>query len=99
MKEQYLVQYQTKWDVEKGEDRWWNAVWLQSGCNKRYASTLKEAQEYLNKAIQNGEKNATKWTTQEIGHSGLGISFEPNEGMRVVNTRIRKRQVTEWEEV
>ena len=99
MKEQYLAQYQIKWDAEKKEDRWLNAVWLLSGCEKRYADTLEEAQEYLNKAIQNGERNATKCRTQEIGRSGIGISLDPNEGLRVVKTRIRKRQVTEWEEI
>lgn len=97
MKEQYLVQYQTKWSEER--DTWMNAVWMQSGCEKRYANTLEEAQRYLDKAIARGERDATRGSTQEIGHSGLGISFEPNEGLRVTKTRIRKRKVTEWEDV
>ena len=97
MKEQYLVQYQNKFLERKG--MWMNAVLMHSKENKRYASSLKEAQEYLDKAIKHGQRLATKGSTQEIGHTGLGISVEPNEEMLVTNTRIRKRQVTEWEEV
>lgn len=97
MKEQYLVQFQDKWNEEK--NRWANAVLMLTGGDKRYASTLEEAQSYLDRVIKERQKMATKGYTQEIGKSGLGVTFEGNEGMLVVNTRIRKRQVTEWEEV
>ena len=96
MKEQYLVQYQNKF-MEK-EGRWYNAVWLHSGCKKRYADTIEEAKMYLQKAIDDGIRKATKTQCQHIAN-GIGISTEPDEDMLVTKTMIRKRYVTEWEEV
>ena len=97
MKEEYLAQFQCEAEVRN--NRWLNAVWLGSGCNKRYADTLEEAQMYLDKMVQRGIQHSKHGDTQEIGNTGLGISVEPSNILLVVNTRIRKRQVTEWEEV
>lgn len=97
MKEQWLAQYQTKWS--EGEDMWMNATKMFSKDCRSYASTKEEALEYLNKVIERGEKAAKYGSTQEIGHSGLGISTEPNDGLIVTKTRLRVRKVTEWEEV
>ena len=97
MKEQYLAQFQCEIDAK--ENRWLNAVWMGSNGEKRFADTLEEAQLYLDKMIQRGINHSKYGDTQEIGNSGLGISVEPSNILLVVNTRIRKRKVTEWEEV
>ena len=96
MKEQYLVMYQNKF-MEK-EERWINAVWLHSGCKKRYAETIEEAEMYLQMAIDDGVRKATKIQYQHVAN-GIGITTEQNEDMLVTNTKIRKRYVTEWEDV
>ena len=95
MKEQYLAEFQTKWSEEKG--MWINATKMFSKEFKSYASTKEEALEYLNKAIERGEREAKHGSTQEIGHTGLGISTEPTNGLIVTKARVRVRKVTPWE--
>ena len=95
MKEQYLVKAQCKFD--EGTDNWFNVVYLLSNCEKRYASSLEEAKMWLDKAIQRGIDNQKHGHTNVV--NGIGISTEPSNGLIIVKSQIKKRQVTEWEEV
>lgn len=97
MRKQYLAQYQLKFQSERGE--WGNAM-VMNGSGKRYASTLEEARQSLKKVINEFNKGA-RTEQQVIG--GLGVSIvideETAESTQVVKTRIRVREVSEWQEV
>lgn len=92
MKEQYLAEIQNGY-CKEGE--WWNAKYMLS-MEGRYCKTKEEAQEWINKAIENGQRLATK--KHVMGTPPFSIEFQPNEKDLVKATRIRKRMVTEWEE-
>lgn len=95
MKEQFQALCQFKYD--EGTDKWCNVVYLLSNCEKRFADTLEEAQMWIDKAIQRGIDRSKHSQTQSI--KGIGITTEANDGLLVVKTKIKKRKVTEWEEV
>lgn len=94
MKKQYLPQYQFK--KNKGANDWNNAMMLKGMT--RYASTLEEAQEVLELAIKRFNKGARVETTYV---NGFGIDSVIDEqtadNLTVVKTRIKVREVTEWE--
>lgn len=94
MKEQYLAQFQNGF-CEKNV--WLNAKTYLSYNESRFCKTKKEAEEWLNKVIKESQKLATKKHT--LGKPPFSIESEPDEKHLVVNTRIRKRIVSEWEEV
>ena len=93
MREQYLAQYQ---DGFCKDDEWWNAKAMQT-LNGRYCKSLQEAQEWIDKAVKNGQRLATH--KHILGNPPFSIESEPNEQHLVKATRILKRMVTEWEEV
>ena len=93
MKEQYLAQVQNGYS--KGE--WWNAKTMLTTEGGRYCKTLEEAQSWIDKAVSKGIELATK--KHVMGTPPFSIESEPDEKNLITNTRIRKRKVTEWEEV
>ena len=95
MKEQFLAQYQN--GFSENENCWYNAIWEQSGYKKRYATTASEAKLALEKAMKKGQELATK--KHVLGTPPFSIESEPDEKHLVTRVRIRRRQVTEWEEV
>lgn len=97
MKKQYFAQVQFKYQEEKGE--WANAM-ITSGKRNRFASSLREAKEAIAKCLNDFNKGS-RVELSKIG--GLGISTvideETAERLQIIKTRIRVREVTEWEDV
>lgn len=98
MKEEYEVIYQRGYEVREG--KWLNAGLLYS--NKRVFKTLDEAIACKNKVIESHNKNHN--STYSV--NGIGITMEWDENdtslkndLKLVNIKIRKRQVSKWEEV
>ena len=94
MREQYLAQIQNGY-CKEGE--WWNAKTMLTTEGGRYCKTKEEAQQWIDKAIKKGQYNSTHKT--HIGTPPFSIESEPNEKDLVVATRIRVRQVSEWEDI
>lgn len=101
MKEQYLAQIQNGYCKE---NEWWNAKMMmltdedmKNGNTGRYCKTLEEAKQWIDKAVRKGQRLATHKNV--IGTPPLSIESAPNEKNLVINTRIKKRLVTEWEDV
>lgn len=92
MKEQYLAEIQNGYS----EGKWWNAKTMLS-TEGRYCKTLKEAKSWIDKAVERGIRTAEKGHT--LGKPPFSIFTEGSEKDLVTATRIRKRKVTEWEEV
>ena len=93
MKEQFLAQIQNGY-CKEGE--WWNAKAMLS-TEGRYCKTKEEAQQWIDKAVKKGQQSAIKGTT--IGTPPFSIYNKPDEKDLVIATRIRVRQVSEWEDV
>jgi len=98
MKEQYLAQVQ---DGFCSTDQWYNAKKWSDTSNMFngacYCETLDEAKECIEKCVRRGQKLATE--KHVMGTPPFSIESDPDERHLIVNTRIRKRMVTEWEEV
>lgn len=101
VKEQYLAEVQNGY-CKEGE--WWNAKMMtltdeemKSGVSSRYCKTKEEAQQYIDRAVRRGQKSAMYGS--HLGTPPFSLYSEPNEKDLIINTRIRKRQVSEWEEV
>ena len=96
MKKQYLVQYQLKYQAERGQ--WGNAMIWQD-VSKRYASTLDEAKQALENVINHFNRGAR---VENQDCAGLGVSIvideKTAESTQVVRTRIRVREVSEWKD-
>ena len=93
-KEQYFAQVQNGF-CEEGT--WLNAKTMITLDKGRYCKTKEEAQEWIDKAIKNGQRLATK--KHVLGTPPFSIESDPDEKHLITATRIRKRMVTEWEEV
>ena len=98
MKEEYEVLFQRGCEVREG--KWLNAGLLYS--NKRVFKTLNEAIACKDKVLAR-ENNKNGYT---YSVNGIGITMEWDENdtslkndLKLVNIKIRKRQVSEWEEV
>lgn len=101
VKEQYLAEVQ---DGYCEEGKWCNAKMMtltdeemKSGVSPRYCKSKEEAQQYIDRAIRKGQKRAMYGS--HLGTPPFSLYSEPNEKDLITNTRIRKRQVSEWEEV
>ena len=97
MKEQYLAQVQFQWQTEDGKDEWWNARFVEGTMKQgRYFDNLESAQRCIRNVIKSNKQMSV------VQHSGL-ISVELTDRdikrTSIVNTRIRKRLVSEWEEI
>lgn len=75
--------------------QWSNIMFMDVNGGKKYASSLEEAKQ----AIENTKKvwSDNKPTTQKCGM--IGVTIEPcrDDTFEIVATRIRVREVTEWE--
>lgn len=97
MKKQYHPQVQYK-KFKVGQ--WSNIMQRTYNGNKKFASSLEEAKQ----AIENERKY---WEDERNGKhrfikdGSIGIEIEPikDDTFEIVATRIRVREVTEWEEV
>ena len=94
MKDQYIVLFQTGWSQKQNK-------YLNGGMcygMDRYFDTLEEAEKCKNYII---EKEKTSNGT--ISVNGIGISIEYPKGeednYKIKKIVIKKRQVTEWEEI
>ena len=87
-KKQYLAQIQNGW-CEEGD--WWNAKMMFS--TGRYCKTKEEAQQWIDKAIEKSTQRSI------IGTPPFSLESDPCEKDRITATRIRVREVTDWEEV
>lgn len=98
MKEEYQVLFQHGCDVRKG--RWLNAGFLYN--NKIAFKTLEEAIACKDKVL--AKENNKNGYTYSVNGIGISIEWDENDtslknDLKLVNIKIRKRQVTEWEEV
>lgn len=95
-KKEYLAQYQLAYDP----DRWSIATPRNFPIGKRYCSTLAEAQQALDeaRAYFNGKP---KTISQKCGAIGITthVDSKSAKNLAIVKTRIRVREVTEWEVV
>lgn len=93
MRKQYIAEYQHAHSPEV----WSNAS---TKMNKRYFDTLEEAQAALSeaKAYFNGKPRTT---TNYCGLIGITAHTDSKsaKGLMITKTRIRVREVTEWEVV
>ena len=94
MKEQYLAQFQNGFC---GKDNWLNAKLYLKYDENKFCKTKEEAQEWLDKVIKDGQKLATE--KHVMGNPPFSIESQPDEKNLVTNTRIKRRYVSEWEEV
>ena len=93
MRYEYIVIFQTNMDYEKGN-------WVNGGMcymNKRTFKTMEEALECKNLIL---EKQKKKSRTMVV--NGMGITMEHDNSMdyklAIREIKIRKRQVSEWED-
>ena len=104
--EEWLVQIQQRYWVEHGETTWRNAYGYYADRG-RYASSKEEAKRVLDHAYQifNGKKiynsKGERYETHKAGMIGISTvsTKETDRNLEIVNHRIQKRIVTEWEEV
>ena len=92
MKEQYLA------EVRNGfckENEWWNAKVMHS-TEGRYCKTKEEAEKWIQKAVEQGQRLSTE--KHVLGTPPFSIESGPDEKNLIVDTRIRKRMVSQWEE-
>lgn len=94
MREQYLAQIQNGY-CKEGE--WRNAKKMLTTEGGIYCKTKEEAQQWIDKAVKKGQRSAMNGT--HIGTPPFSLYSEPNEKDLVVATRIRVRQVSEWEDI
>ena len=95
-RKQYLPQVKhKKYDAGK----WKNVMGYDVNGGKRYADTLEEAQQAIERARKLWEDASKKGQRHVVG--SIGISVEPPRDDRfyIVESRIRVREVTEWEDV
>lgn len=104
--EEWLVQIQQRYWVEHGDTTWTNAYRFYADRGQ-YAATETEAKRVLDHAYQifNGKKiynsKGERYETQSEGMIGIQIvsTKESDRNLEIVNHRIQKRIVTEWEDV
>lgn len=94
---QYSVQIKYK---KHRPDTWFNAMTYDVNGGKQFASTLMEAERAIEKVREmwERERKGTK-RVQQVGM--IGITCEPirDDTFEIVASRIRVREVTEWEVV
>lgn len=95
MKKQYIAEYQHRYDP----GHWRNAAsGYYNQIGRRYCPTLEQAQAALSHAKRyfNGKPHTD---TQVCGMIGISshTDSETAHRMEIVKTRIRVREVTEWE--
>lgn len=100
MKKEYLVMITRGNGIKENAIKRYNQIF--NSNSKRYASTLEEAQKALNYCLNEYTlKEVGKTTTIDV--KGLGISHTLDKGtyeaLKVVDSYIKVREVTEWEEV
>ena len=97
MRKQYLAEIQNGYCKEND---WWNvAVMLSEPPEEyhRYYKTLEDAQAGIKKAVEKGQELATK--KHVMGTPPFSIESAPSEKNLVTATRIRVREVSEWETI
>ena len=79
---------------------WSNIMQMDVNGNKRFADSLEEAKQAIEntKKLWEAERNGKRRT---LVCGSIGISSEPikDDTFEIVASRIRVREVTEWEEV
>lgn len=94
MKKQYIAEYQHN-TYRQGE---WLVATDPDTIGKRYHNSIEKAREALNHVTEyfNGKPRTT---TQTCGCIGITSHTDSKtaDAMKVVKTRIRVREVTEWE--
>lgn len=104
--EEWLVQVKQKWEPDKWRNAigWWDGS---KGLGHRYVKTESEAREVLANAYQlwNSEQiydmNDERITTETVGMIGISMvhTKKSDEDLMIIEHRIRKRIVTDWETV
>ena len=106
--DQYFVGVLQKYDLDKGENRYYNAiVWYPSRKpGQRYVNTIEDAQKVLKHAYKQWNSphrynsEGRRYETSEAA-PGIGISLvctpETDNNHRIVKHIIKHRTVTEWD--
>lgn len=106
---QYFVGVLKRYEAEKGETRYYNALmWYPNRkAGARYVTTEEEARKVLEYAYQlwNGTKtydsNGKRYEHSKVGMIGVSIEStrKSDRDHEIVSHVIQRRTVTEWEEV
>lgn len=108
--EEWFVGVRQRCQVRRGEKRWYNAYgWYDDGhkLGDRYVDSEEKARKVLDNAYRlwNGKKmydgNGKRYDVHQAGMIGIATEHtkEADYDMEIVEHVIRKRTVTEWEEV
>lgn len=100
MKKEYMVVARQKFDP----DKWWNVGWLLD--SKRVYKSLEEVQDAVNRYLErwNSKKvyneKGERYETQMAGCIGVSTvhTKQTDDDMRVIEMKIKCREVTDWEE-
>ncbi len=94
MKKQYLVQVKYK---KYNPDKWVNIMGYDVNGGKRYAATLYEAKQAIERTrkMWDDDRNG-KRKPQSAGMFAINIEPTKDDTFEIVDTRIRVREVTEW---
>lgn len=106
MKEEWFVGVRKKFEEERGETGYYNAImWYPyRNGNRRYAKSEEEAKAILNYAYRlwNGEKvygdDGKRYEHTSAGMFGISIECDKktDEAQRIVAHVIKRRKVTDW---
>lgn len=98
---QYLAQVMHRCDEK--DDRWHNAiVYTDAKLGVKFFRTLERAEAAIEAAIEaNRPRGKTYVETQRCGMIGvdLVVDEDTQHRLEITQTKILKREVTEWEEV
>ena len=97
---QYTAEVVLKMNENK-TNKWTNAYWDYTNGKKKFAPTLEEAKKAIKYCENKFKGKAGKTETEYIGSIGVSTTIDKRteEALSVVKSRIRVREVTDWEEV
>lgn len=78
---------------------WYNAMKYDVNGGKTYARTLEEAKQAIENVRKMWEDNKNGPKVQRCGMISIAIEPCKDDTFEIVATRIRVREVTEWEEI
>ena len=100
MKKNFRKQYVAEFKFRNAWDGKWVNTFVSIENGKRYYSTKKEAEDALRKVIARFNNRTPGEEVDFVGDIGIStyVDQETINNLTVVKTRIRVREVTEWEE-
>lgn len=94
MRKQYHPQVMYK---KHREGQWSNIMLYDVNGNKKFASTLEEAQQAIENTRKMWERDRNRVHRSTCGMIGIEVEPIKDDTFDIVASRIRVREVTEWE--